>query len=91
MFEHQADRSGRSRRSTCPLWSAGWWQVGGTSASSPTWAARSADAGTVVNAAYAYGSAITYRDITSGANNVGSCLVGYDLVTGLGSWIGSTP
>ena len=71
--------------------SAGWWQVGGTSASSPMWAARSADAGVVVNSAYVYGNSISYRDITSGANNVGSCRSGYDLVTGRGSWIGSTP
>jgi subtilase family serine protease len=70
---------------------AGWWQVGGTSASSPMWAARSADAGVQVNGAYVYGSSITYRDITAGANNVGSCQAGYDLVTGRGSWTGSTP
>jgi subtilase family serine protease len=71
--------------------SAGWWQVGGTSASSPMWAARSADAGAQVNSAYVYGGSITYRDITVGANNVGSCQPGYDLVTGRGSWTGSTP
>ncbi len=68
----------------------GWFQVGGTSASSPMWAARSAVAGTTVNASYVYGNSITYRDITSG-NNGASCLVGYDLVTGRGSWIGATP
>jgi hypothetical protein len=54
------------------------------------WAARSAVAGTVVNSAYVYGNAITYRDITSG-NNGASCLVGFDLCTGRGSWIGATP
>ncbi len=69
---------------------SGWFQVGGTSASSPMWAARSADDGAVVNAAYVYGGYITFRDITSG-NNGASCLTGYDLVTGLGSWVGSTP
>jgi subtilase family serine protease len=63
----------------------GWWQVGGTSASSPMVAARAAVAGTVVNTAYVYGTSIIYRDITSG-NNGASCLVGYDLVTGRGSW-----
>ena len=68
----------------------GWFTIGGTSASSPMWAARSADAGAVVNAAYVYGNNVTYRDITSG-NNGASCLVGYDLVTGRGSWTGSTP
>jgi subtilase family serine protease len=66
---------------------AGWWTVGGTSASAPMWAARSAVAGTTVNAAYVYGNSITYRDITSG-NNGASCLVGFDLVTGRGSWTG---
>jgi len=69
---------------------SGWWTVGGTSASSPMWAARSADTTSVVNASYVYGSGITYRDIASG-NNGASCLVGYDLVTGRGSWTGSTP
>ncbi len=70
---------------------SGWWTVGGTSASSPMWAARAADSSaTVVNAAYVYGSSITYRDITSG-NNGAPCLVGYDLCTGRGSWVGATP
>jgi subtilase family serine protease len=68
----------------------GWWVVGGTSASSPMWASRSADAGVVVNATYVYGSGITYRDITSG-NNGAACLVGFDLCSGRGSWIGATP
>jgi subtilase family serine protease len=70
--------------------STGWFTVGGTSASAPMWAARSAVAGVVVNAAYVYDSKINYRDITSG-NNGAPCLVGYDLVTGRGSWIGATP
>ena len=65
----------------------GWWTVGGTSASSPMWAARAADAGSVVDASYVYGNSITYRDITSG-NNGAPCQVGYDLVTGRGSWLG---
>ena len=65
----------------------GWFTVGGTSASSPMWAGRSADAGALVNAAYVYGSSITFRDITSGSNGA-SALPGYDLVTGRGSWIG---
>ena len=68
----------------------GWFTVGGTSASSPMWAARSADAGTVVNSAYVYGSSISYRDITTGNNGL-ACKAGYDLVTGRGSWTGSTP
>ncbi len=69
---------------------AGWFTIGGTSASSPMWAARSADAGTTVNSAYVYANNITYRDITSG-NNGAPCLVGYDLCTGRGSWTGTTP
>lgn len=68
----------------------GWFTVGGTSASSPMWAARAADAGVVVNAAYVYGANISYRDIKSG-NNGAPCLVGYDLCTGRGSWVGATP
>jgi subtilase family serine protease len=66
---------------------AGWFKVGGTSASSPMWAGRSAVAGAVVNSAYVYGSSITYRDIISG-NNGASARSGYDLVTGRGSWTG---
>ena len=65
----------------------GWFKVGGTSASSPMWAARSADAGAVVDASYVYGTNITFRDITSG-NNGAPCLTGYDLCTGRGSWLG---
>ena len=66
---------------------SGWWTVGGTSASSPMWAARSADLGSLVNAAYVYSATASgFRDITSG-NNGASCLVGYDLCTGRGSWL----
>lgn len=66
---------------------SGWFTVGGTSASSPMWAARSADAAVVVNSSYVYGTSIGYRDVTSG-NNGAACLVGYDLCTGRGSWVG---
>jgi subtilase family serine protease len=69
---------------------SGWWQVGGTSLSSPMWAARSADAGVVDNAAYVYANNLTFRDITSG-NNGAACLAGFDLCSGRGSWTGSTP
>jgi subtilase family serine protease len=68
----------------------GWWTVGGTSASSPMWAGRAAAAGVTVDATYVYGTAITYRDITVG-NNGATCLLGYDLCSGRGSWIGATP
>jgi subtilase family serine protease len=66
---------------------SGWFTVGGTSASSPMWAARSADLGSVVDAGTVYGSTITYRDIESG-NNGARCLVGFDLCSGRGSWVG---
>jgi subtilase family serine protease len=69
---------------------SGWWTVGGTSVSTPIWAARSADQGAVVNASYVYGNSINFRDITSG-NNGASCLVGYDLCSGRGSWLDLTP
>jgi subtilase family serine protease len=63
----------------------GWWTVGGTSASSPMIAARSAVGGGVVDSGYVYGNSIAFRDITSG-NNGAPCLSGYDLCTGRGSW-----
>ena len=69
---------------------SGWWQIGGTSLSSPMLAARSADAGVVTNASYIYANNITFRDITSG-NNGAACLVGFDLCSGRGSWTGTTP
>jgi subtilase family serine protease len=69
---------------------SGWFTVGGTSASSPMWAARSADSEVSVNASYVYGNDITFRDINIG-NNGAPCLVGYDLCSGRGSWIGATP
>jgi len=65
----------------------GWFAVGGTSASAPMWAARSADSGTTVDASYVYSNSISFGDITTG-NNGASCRVGYDLVTGRGSWTG---
>jgi hypothetical protein len=68
----------------------GWFVGGGTSASSPIWAARSAVAGRVLASSYVYGSGITYRDITSG-NNESPCLTGFDLCSGRGSWTGTTP
>lgn len=68
----------------------GWYQVGGTSLSSPMWAGRAADTGAVVNAGYVYSATIAFRDITVGSNGA-PCLVGYDLCTGLGSWTGATP
>ena len=67
----------------------GWWTVGGTSASSPMWAAASADNGATVDSSYVYGNHINFNDVTTG-NNGAPCLVGYDLCTGMGSWIYDT-
>jgi subtilase family serine protease len=66
---------------------AGWFTVGGTSASSPMWAGHAALKGAAVNSAYVYGNNISFRDITVG-NNGAPCLVGMDLCTGRGSWVG---
>ena len=66
---------------------SGWFRVGGTSASSPMIAARSAILGSVVDASTVYGSTISYRDIMQG-NNGAPCLTGFDLCTGRGSWLG---
>jgi subtilase family serine protease len=68
----------------------GWFVVGGTSVSCPIWAGRAAASGSRVTPAFVYGSAIRFRDITSGSNGA-SARRGYDLVTGRGSWIGPTP
>jgi subtilase family serine protease len=65
----------------------GWFAVGGTSASSPMIAGHAATKGIQVNASTVYGSSLTFRDITVG-NNGAKCLVGYDLCSGRGSWIG---
>ena len=65
---------------------AGWFTVGGTSASTPMWAAASADKGVQVNAGYVYANNIDFRDIAVG-NNGAPCLNGYDLCSGLGSWL----
>ena len=68
----------------------GWYQVGGTSLSSPMWAGRAAVYGGLVDAGFVYGNGISYRDITSG-NNGAACLTGFDLCSGRGSWTGATP
>jgi hypothetical protein len=68
----------------------GWFKLGGTSVSSPIWAARSAVQGVTVNASYVYGNNIGFRDINVG-NNGASCLAGFDLCSGRGSWADSSP
>jgi subtilase family serine protease len=69
-----------------------WFVLGGTSASTPMWAARAAVSGLAIDAKLLYGSPspISFRDITVG-NNGFPALTGYDLVSGLGSWTGATP
>jgi subtilase family serine protease len=67
--------------------SYGWYALGGTSAATPMWAGRAAVSGAIVDSKYVYGRTIRFRDITSGDNGA-SCHVGFDLVTGRGSWTG---
>jgi subtilase family serine protease len=72
---------------------SGWWEVGGTSASTAMWAGITAAYGSSIDAAglitapyiYANPALIPYRDITSGSNGHPT-LSGYDLATGLGTW-----
>ena len=69
---------------------SGWWDVGGTSAGSPQWAAIQSLGLSSGNANfYADAASVNYpsyfRDITSGSNGPHSAGPGYDLVTGLGS------
>ncbi|HSX05679.1 MAG TPA: S53 family peptidase [Candidatus Saccharimonadales bacterium] len=72
----------------------GWYQVGGTSAGAPQWAAIRALGTGVTNTklyqdATLVNSAAFFRDITSGTNGlcgaVCTAAAGYDTVTGLGS------
>jgi hypothetical protein len=66
-----------------------WVVAGGTSASTPMWAARAAVSGLTIDAALLYGASppIPFRDITVGNNGLPAG-PGFDLVTGLGSWAG---
>lgn len=78
---------------------SGWFQVGGTSAGAPQWAALIALANQTRSSALSSNSlssspeysapASNYRDITSGTNgtcgSTCSATTGYDFVTGLGS------
>jgi len=67
----------------------GWWQVGGTSAGAPQWAAiqslgRSTSNSNFYQDANPASYSSYFRDITSGSNGY-AAVTGYDLVTGLGS------
>jgi len=69
---------------------SGWWQVGGTSAGSPQWAAiqslgLSVSNGNLYQDANSTNYSSYLRDITAGSNGVYTAKAGYDLVTGLGS------
>jgi len=69
--------------------STGWWDVGGTSAGSPQWAAIQALGLSTSNVNFYQDAASSsyssyFRDITSGSNGYPAG-PGYDLVTGLGS------
>jgi subtilase family serine protease len=71
-----------------------WYQVGGTSLATPVWAARSAVSGQQITLSTIYNglAPLNFRDITAGTATDGttsySCVAGYDLVTGRGSWNG---
>jgi subtilase family serine protease len=67
----------------------GWWQVGGTSAGAPQWAAiqsmgLSASNNNFYQIAKSASCSSYFRDITSGSNGY-TATTGYDYVTGLGS------
>jgi subtilase family serine protease len=66
----------------------GWWQVGGTSAGAPQWAAIQSLGLSASNNNFYQDASASYasyfRDITSGSNGYAAAM-GYDLVTGLGS------
>jgi subtilase family serine protease len=67
----------------------GWFQVGGTSAGAPQWAAiHSLSLSVSNNNLYQdakWSNPTYFRDVTSGSNGAYSAIPGYDLVTGLGS------
>jgi len=65
--------------------SSGWFQVGGTSASTVMVAAHAAETAQQVGAPFVYGSSIRTYNVTSGSNGH-PCEPGYNLCTGVGSW-----
>jgi hypothetical protein len=66
---------------------AGWWTVGGTSASTAMVAAQAADSADALSASFLYASPanLPIRDIVLGSDGHPT-LTNYDLATGLGSW-----
>src|SRR5207244_12419210 len=72
--------------------STGWYQVGGTSAGAPQWAAlialanasRAQSLNQTAGVLYSLNNSSNFLDITSGSNGY-LAAPGYDLVTGIGS------
>lgn len=69
-----------------------WYISGGTSLGAPIYAALSAVVSFPVNPATIYNTQqITFRDIVNGSaispDGINKCAKGFDLVTGLGSWL----
>jgi hypothetical protein len=62
----------------------GWAVAGGTSTSTPMWAAEAAVLGAPVTQQSIYSLDLPFRDITAGSNGH-PALTGFDLATGLGS------
>ena len=85
-------RSGVSVYTAYKGTSTPWLTLGGTSAATPMIAARAAISRKVVDADFLYATPppITFRDITEGNNGL-PARPGFDLVTGLGSWIDVAP
>jgi len=79
--------SGVAIYDTVPLGTgaSGWLEVGGTSASTAMLAGRAAASGLHVDAATVYDDQFKIDNVTSGSNGH-SCMKGYNLCTGLGSW-----
>ena len=71
-----------------------WWIVGGTSDAAPQWAGLAAELGQKTGTALGNPGTLLYglcgtsalHDVTSGSNGDYSAGVGYDMVTGLGSF-----
>lgn len=65
----------------------GWFQFGGTSLASPLWAGHAAADAVHVTATYLYGRNIPFYNVnTSTGGNGWTCVPGYNLCEGLGSW-----
>ncbi|KAL0488010.1 hypothetical protein AKO1_008880, partial [Acrasis kona] len=63
-----------------------WIVVGGTSVASAITTGRAAASGVTITSRYLYTGGMYFRDIVTGGTDTTSCSVGWDYVTGLGSW-----